>query len=78
MAIPQISEQNITDAIAYIDEHGVPDTNKSVKYEVVMESGRKYPPKYLIAVAAHFATGDAIKMTGYNTVEAKNFFHKIW
>lgn len=77
MAIPQISEQNITDAIAYIDEHGVPDTNKSVKYEVVLESGKKYPPKYLIAVAAHFATGDAIKMTGYNTVEAKNFFHKM-
>ena len=77
MAIPQISEQNITDAIAYIDEHGVPDTNKSVKYEVVLESGKKYPPKYLIAVAAHFATGDAIKTTGYNAVEAKNFFHKM-
>ncbi len=77
MAIPQISEKNITDAIAYIDEHGVPNTNKSVKYEVVLESGKKYPPKYLIAVAAHFATGDAIKMTGYNTVEAKNFFHKM-
>ncbi len=77
MAIPQISEQNIIDAIAYIDEHGVPDTNKSVKYEVVLESGKKYPPKYLIAVAAHFATGDAIKTTGYNAVEAKNFFHKM-
>lgn len=77
MAIPQISEQNIIDAIAYIDEHGVPDTNKSVKYEVVLGSGKKYPPKYLIAVAAHFATGDAIKTTGYNAVEAKNFFHKM-
>ena len=77
MAIPQISEQNIKDAIAYIDENGVPDTNKSVKYEVVLESGKKYPPKYLIAVAAHFATGDAIKTTGYNAVEAKNFFHKM-
>ena len=77
MAIPQISEQNIIDAIAYIDEHGVPDTNKSVKYEVVLGSGKKYPPKYLIAVAAHFATGEAIKTTGYNAVEAKNFFHKM-
>ena len=77
MAIPQISDQNIVDAAAYIDEHGVPDTNKSVKYEVVLKSGKKYPPKYLIAVAAHFATGETIKTTGYNAVEAKNFFHKM-
>ena len=29
MAIPKIDEQNITAAIKYIDEHGVPDRNKS-------------------------------------------------
>ena len=77
MAIPQISEQNIKDAISYIDEHGIPTTNKSVKYEVVLENGRKYPPKYLIAVAAHYATGENIKVSGFNATEAKNYFHKM-
>ncbi len=77
MAIPQISKQNIIDAITYIDEHGIPDTNKSIKYEVIAENGKKYPPKYLMAVAAHFATGQGIKISGYNATVAKNFFHKM-
>ncbi len=77
MGIPQISKQNIIDAIAYIDEHGVPDAHKSIKYEVVVGNGKKYPPKYLMAVASHFATGEGIKFSGYNSVIAKNFFHKM-
>ena len=37
MAIPKINDQNIADAIKYIDEHGVPDKNKSTQYLLVME-----------------------------------------
>lgn len=73
MAIPQISEQNIIDALKYIDEHGVPDANKSTKYELIHDNGNKYPPKYVIAVADHLATGKAIGNGDYNAVEAKNF-----
>ena len=44
MAIPKIDEQNITAAIKYIDEHGVPDRNKSTQYVLVTEEGKQYPP----------------------------------
>ncbi|WP_455719856.1 AAA family ATPase [Agathobacter sp.] len=74
MAIPKIDEQNITAAIKYIDEHGVPDKNKSTQYVLVMQDGKQYPPKYVIAVANHLANGVDIVTDGFNAVEAKNYF----
>ncbi len=73
MAIPKIKKQSILDASRFIDEHGVPSQNQSTKYELVMEDGKKYPPKYVIAVAAHLANGTDITVEGFNAVEAKNF-----
>lgn len=74
MAIPKIDEQNILEALKYIDEHGVPDRNKSTQYVLVTEDGKKYPPKYVIAVANHLANGVDIITDGFNAVEAKNYF----
>ena len=73
MAIPKISEQNIADALKYIDEKGVPFHNQSTKYELVTEDGKRYPPKYVIAVAAHIATGEEVNTEGFNAVEAKSY-----
>lgn len=73
MAIPKVKEQDILNALKYIDEHGVPDKNKSTKYELVTEDGKKYPPKYVIAVADHLANDTDIATEGYNAVEAKNY-----
>ncbi|MCD7763965.1 MAG: AAA family ATPase [Lachnospiraceae bacterium] len=73
MAIPKIKSKDIMDALKYIDENGVPFHNQSTKYELVMESGRKYPPKYVIAVADHLANNTDISVDGFNAVEAKNF-----
>jgi len=72
MAIPKVSDQNILDALKYIDENGVPDKNKSTQYVLVSDEGKQYPPKYVIAVANHIANGVAITTEGYNAVEAKN------
>ena len=61
MAIPKnISKSHILEALKYIDENGVPDKNKSTKYELVTESGKKYPPKYVIAVANHLTNNEEI------------------
>lgn len=73
MAIPKIKEQGIIEALKYIDEHGVPSHKQSTKYELVTEDGKKYPPKYVIAVAAHLSTGMDIATDGFNAVEAKNY-----
>lgn len=74
MAIPKINDQNILDAIKYIDEHGVQENDRITEYVLTTEDGKKYPPKYVIAVANHLANGENITTGGYSDIEAKNYF----
>ena len=76
MAIPQISDENIQKAFQYIDENGVPFHNQSTKYELVLDDGRKYPPKYVVAVAATISTGRNISTDDFNALEAKNYLEQ--
>lgn len=71
MAIPNINDADILKAIKYIEEKGVPNANKSTKHELVWEDGKKYPPKYVIAVADYLAHGT--NTSTYNAQEAKKF-----
>jgi 5-methylcytosine-specific restriction protein B len=73
MAIPKFDEKYIDEALKYIDGNGVPAQNTSTKYELVTEDGKKYPPKYVIAIADHLANGTDISTSDYNAVEAKNY-----
>ena len=73
MAIPKITEQNILDALRYIDKNEVPFHHQSVKYVLVTEDGKTYPPKYVIAVAAHIAHGTDISTEDFNAVEAVKY-----
>ena len=73
MAIPKVTEEHIRQALDYIDQNGVPEKNRSTKYALVDDNGKRYPPKYVIAVAHYLATGEAINTEAYNAVEAKNY-----
>lgn len=73
MAIPKLKKQNIIDALKFIDENGVPEHNTSVKYVLVSENGRKYPPKYVMAVADHLANGTDISTEAFTSADAKNY-----
>lgn len=77
MAIPKIKKQDIIDALKYIDENGVPFHNQSTKYELVTESRKKYPPKYVVAVADYIANGTDISTEGFNAVEAKSYLEDL-
>lgn len=73
MAIPKLKKQDIIDALKFIDENGIPERNMSMKYSVVSEKGKKYPPKYVIAVADHLANGADISTENFDAKEAKNY-----
>ena len=77
MAIPKIKQQNVIDALKYIDQNGVPAQNQSTQYNLVSDDGKKYPPKYVIAVADHLANGNQITTDTYNAVEAKRYLEKL-
>ena len=73
MAIPKFKKEYVVEALKYIDENGVPFHNQSTKYELVTDDGKRYPPKYVVAVADHLANGTAISTDSFNAVEAKSF-----
>lgn len=76
MSIHNLSKQDIIEAIKYIDTNGVLEKNRSVKHELVLENGKKYPPKYVIAVAEHITYGCEIDVSGFTTDDAINFLKK--
>ena len=73
MAIPKFEKEYINEALKYIDENGVPFHNQSTKYELVNDDGKRYPPKYVVAVAEHLANNTDISTDGFNAVEAKSY-----
>ena len=66
------TKQNILDAVKYIDKNGIPDKNKSAKYEFAFDSGKKYPAKYVISVANHLVNNVDISNEEFNDIEARN------
>ena len=44
---------------------------------LLTEDGKKYPPKYVIAVAANIANGEDISTDKFNTVEANNYLQGL-
>ena len=73
MGIPKVSQGDILRALQYIDENGIPDKNKSVRYFLIGEGGKTYPPQYVIAVANHLTNGAAIQTDEYNALDAKTY-----
>lgn len=76
MAIPEIDKKYIYEALKYIDENGVPDEHASTKYDLVTEEGKKYPPKYVVAVARHLAYGVEIS-TNFHPNESKKILLRL-
>lgn len=70
MSLPQFQKQDILKALDYIDKNGVPSHNESIKYSLISNSGKKYPPKYVIAVARHLRYGTPITTQDFVSVDA--------
>lgn len=78
MAIPvNITKESIFDAANYIKKNGIPDKNKSIKYELVLDSGERYPPKYIIAIADYLINNSDVSTKEYNAVEAKSYLEGL-
>lgn len=76
MALPLVNKRDILKALEYIDANGIPPYHQSVKYDLVTENGKKYPLKYVVAVADHLANGGEIKTTSFHGKEAKAFLQE--
>ena len=73
MIPPNLTDKHFHLAAAQIVRERVPVERKSVHYDLVL-NGKRYPPKYIISLAQKIATGQEFPATGFNAVEAKNYF----
>src|SRR5579871_5611614 len=55
-----ITRENVLAAIAEIDRDGVRSGRQSSTYDL-LHGGRKYPPKYVLSLAARYATGKELE-----------------
>lgn len=77
MAIPKLKKENVIEAIKFIDKNGIPPQYQSTQYDLISEDNKKYPPKYVIAVANHIENKTEITTDSFNADEAKKALEKL-
>jgi len=75
-----IKINHLNSAIQEIRNNGVPKSRKSIHYDYV-HSGKLYPPKYVISLAAKYAFGEELPPSEFNAVRARDYLrsrgHKV-
>jgi hypothetical protein len=68
-----ITATDVRAAIAFIDQNGVPKSRRSTRYHLVL-NGRRYPPKYVVSIAAKQVTGMELSSHVFNGGHETNAF----
>jgi hypothetical protein len=68
-----ITAAHIRRALADIDQSGIPEQCLSRRYELVYQ-GRRYPPKYVLSLAAKHATGEFPSFSTFSAGSVTNDF----
>ena len=77
MTIPKnITRAHILDAMATIDDDGVPRAFQSRVIDL-LHDGKRYPPKYVIAIANWEANGEQLGPEEFRTSQAQRFLMKM-
>ena len=69
----EIKAEHVHAAIAEIERNGVPPSRQSTRYHL-MYHGRRYPPKYVVSLAARHATGQALPSNQFSGGSETNEF----
>jgi len=68
-----INAAHVHQAIAEINRTGVPPLRQSTLYDLIYQ-GRRYPPKYVVSLAARYATGRELPSQAFNGGSETNGF----
>lgn len=71
-----LTSESIQSAIDQIDRDGVAPGRKSIHYDLCVNE-KRYPPKYVVSLAALHADGVVYPPGNFNAVEAKNYFIRM-
>lgn len=70
-----ITHRDIRNAVQEIDGNGIPFKRASYRYDLQIGE-KRYPPKFVISMAAKRSLGKEYSHKLFNAVEAKNYFIK--
>ena len=68
-----ITAEHVQAAITEIDRNGVPPARQSALYDLVYQA-RRYPPKYVVSLAAKHAVGQALPSSDFDGGSETNTF----
>lgn len=71
-----ITPDHVVAALHEIDASSVPAPRQSMDYDLVHD-GKRYPPKYVISVAAQRASGVELPSTDFNSIESNALLTKL-
>jgi len=69
----ELTNSHFRQAATEIDREGVRPRRDSNHYDLIID-GKKYPPKYIVSIAARFAFGKEHPASKFNAVEARDYF----
>jgi 5-methylcytosine-specific restriction protein B len=70
-SVKAVTAAHVKMAIAEIDQHGVPPNRRSTKWCLPI-GDRRYPPKYVLALAVKHAIGGALPPDAHSGGEQTN------
>ena len=76
----EITKDHVLAALEFIDKNGVPTNNESNRYDLVVQNDggeKRYPPKYVIAVARHIATNGDVSTSDFTAIDAKKYLERL-
>ena len=78
MAIPEnISRDHVIEAFKIIDNSEIPPRRDLWQYAVLSETGKKYPPKYVIEQANLIANNPPLTSKDFNTSQAQKYLARL-
>jgi hypothetical protein len=72
----ELSRKDIEAAARYIDANGIPPANESKKYEVSVNN-KRYPTKYIVALARKSRKGVAFSASDLTSLEANRILRSL-
>lgn len=78
MAIPEnISRHHVIEAFNIIDKGEIPPRRTLWQYAVLSETGKQYPPKYVIEQANKIANNPELTSNEFNTTQAQKYLARL-
>ena len=77
MAFPKLTRQDILNAIATVDQNGIPEEEHQTDYILLTDDGRSYPPNYVLKAAVKQVTDITLVEHDFFSRETAKYLRRL-